>query len=1287
MIDFDIAKKIEKAVRCHQAGQFREAEAIYKKILEIHPNHPDALHLSGIIALQSGRHDVAADRMNRAIQNSPDNPICHSNLGAAYNALNRPDQAIACYQKAVELKPDFAEAYHNIGNALQEQGNFNEAILSYQKAVQLNPDDEKTYNNMGLAFQRQGKFDDAVSCYQKTLELEPDIPDTYINMGDALQYQGKFDEAIACYERALELSPDDPHAHSHLLAMFQQTCRWQDIEEAGAIVDELTQEDLDKGIRTPEMPLANLMRYADPRRNLAVAKSWSDDIVRRVSNAGIQFSHKDRKSGSSKIRIGYLSHDFCSHPAAHLTVDLYRLHNRDEFDIFCYSYGEDDGSYYRKRIEKECNCFIDIREMSHGNAAKRIYKDHIDILVDLTGHTEGGRLDIPALRPAPVQVSYLGFLGSTGAEFLDYIITDKIVTPRKHAPYYSEKFAYMPHCYQMNSNVNMEIPFCKREEFGLPEHGFVFCSFNEPYKIEPVMFNIWMKILHQVPGSVLWLYRKSKIVEKNLRREAETRGVNPERLIFAEKVPLDKHLARLKLADLALDTRIYNGGATTSHALRMGVPVITLQGGHFVSRMASSSLTAVGLSELIAHTLEEYEDLAVWLAESPGEVQAIRRRLAKYRTTKPLFDTPRFVRNLETAYKEMRRIFLSGKKPRQIEVKTGNWNQASSIKHQTSSIKHQTSSIKHQTSNIKHQASNIKHQTSSIKHQTSSIKHQTSSICNLGNSLKNQGKLNEAVSCYRKALKLNPKLSQAYISIGNIIQGQGKSDEAVSCYRKALELEPDSAIAFNNMGNVIKDQGDLDEAISCYRKALELNPNMAATYNNLLYQLQQTCDWQGFDDLAARLDDFTQKALDNGIKTAEDPFVNLMRHADSYRNFRVAKSWSDHVSGFVSSLKVDFSHARKPGSSKITVGYLSNTFHNHPGAHLVVNLFGLHKRDEFRIFCYSYGKDDDSYYRKRIVQDCDKFTDIRGMSLLEAATRIHEDQVGILVDLRGHTQGNTLGIPALRPAPVQVSYLGFPGTTGADFFDYIITDRIVAPGHAAYYSENLVFMPHCYQINNHTQAIAEKEWNRRDFGLPEHGFVFCSFNRGYKIEPVMFDAWMRILDQVPESVLWLLPGNRIAETHLRREAQARDVNPERLIFGEILPKAEHLARHRLADLTLDTRIYNGHTTTSDSLWAGLPVITLQGNHFASRVSSSILTAVGLPELITHTLEAYKSLAVLMANTPDELQTIRQKLAKNRLTEPLFDTPRFAVNLEKAYKEMWEIFSAGEKPRQIEVAET
>ena len=590
-------------------------------------------------------------------------------MGNAFKDQSKLTDAILCYQKALEIKPDFSEVYNNMGTAFQGQGKSTDAVSCYKKALEIKPDYVSAYYNLGNAFQEQGEFNEAISYYQKTLELRPDYAEAYNNIGAMFQEQGKLSEAISCYQKALGLKPDYAEAYNNLFHQFQQTCAWQKTEGMAAKFDALTREALDSGIKTTETPFINIMRYTDPSRNFTVAKSWSCDVERITSNLKNHFPHDIRKSRKTKITVGYLSNDFRNHPMAHLMLGLFGLHNRDEFNIFCYSYGKDDVSSYRTRIRRDCDKFVDLGNLNYAIAAKCIYEDQVDILVDLKGYTRGNRIGICALRPAPVQVRYLGLAGTTGADFFNYIITDRIVTPEEHARYYSENFVYMPHCYQVNDHTQeISNKDWKKADFGLPEGSFVFCSFNQGYKIEPVMFNTWMKILRQVQESVLWLQRENEITERNLGLEAEARGVKSDRLIFAEKLPKYEHLARLRLADMALDTRIVSGAATTSDALWVGIPVITLQGSNFASRMSSSILTGIGLSELIVHSIEEYEVLAVRLAHNPGELQTIRQKLTKNLSTEPLFDTPRFTKNLENAYKEMWKIFMAEESPRQIEV-------------------------------------------------------------------------------------------------------------------------------------------------------------------------------------------------------------------------------------------------------------------------------------------------------------------------------------------------------------------------------------------------------------------------------------------------------------------------------------------------------------------------------------------------------------------------------------------------------------------------------------------
>jgi protein O-GlcNAc transferase len=559
---------------------------------------------------------------------------------------------------------------------------------------------------------------------------------------------------------------------------------------------------------------------------------------------------------------------------------------------------------------------------------------------------------------------------------------------------------------------------------------------------------------------------------------------------------------------------------------------------------------------------------------------------------------------------------------------------------------------------------------------------------NLGNALKDQGRFAEAIACYQKALRFRPDYAEAYQNMGVVFTEWDRLAEGIGCFQKAIELRPDFAEAYNFLGLCFEKQAKVAEAISSFEKAIQIKPNYTEAYSYLIHQYQHNCDWQRLVQFSKRLDDLNRQTAGNRKSCAEPPFICMARHADLAQQLMNARTWCRKIVQPLQNLKLPFSFERRRQEiSKLTIGYLSCDFHDHATAHLMLRVFGLHNRDKFEINCYSYGPDDHSNYRKRILEQSDQFIDIRGLSHIDAARRIYADKVDILVDMKGHTQGARLGILACRPAPIQVHYLGYPGTTGADFIDYLISDKIVTPiEHAPFYSEKLVFLPHSYQVNDAQQEIASRVWQKEELGLPHNSFIFSSFNLPYKIDPLMFDCWMRILNQIPHSVLWLFNGGETTTKNLKQEARVRGIDPRRLVFADKLPKAEHLARIRLADLALDTRIVNGHTTTSDSLWAGVPVITLQGGHFASRVSASLLNAIGLSEMTTPNLDAYERLAVRLASHPAEHQKIKAKLALNRLTEPLFDTPGFVGNLEAAYQKMWRIFTAGRAPQQFEVIE-
>ena len=370
---------------------------------------------------------------------------------------------------------------------------------------------------------------------------------------------------------------------------------------------------------------------------------------------------------------------------------------------------------------------------------------------------------------------------------------------------------------------------------------------------------------------------------------------------------------------------------------------------------------------------------------------------------------------------------------------------------------------------------------------------------------------------------------------------------------------------------------------------------------------------------------------------------------------------------------------------RIRIGYFSADFHNHPVAFLMAELFERHDRSKFELIAFSFGPDTDDDIRRRLKVAFDKFIDVRNMSDRDVALLARSLEIDIGVDLKGFTEDARTNIFAMRAAPIQVNYLGYPGTMGADYIDYLIADPMLIPAsHQSHYTEKIVYLPNSYQPNDRKRQISDKAFTRSELGLPQQGFVFCCFNNNYKITPDVFDSWMRILAHVEGSVLWLLEDNEIAARNLKKEASVRGIDPDRLVFAPRMALADHLARHRMADLFLDTLPYNAHTTASDALWAGLPVLTQIGETFAGRVAASLLNAVHLPELVTTTRDDYEALAIELATNPAKLASIKQKLADNRLTTPLFDTELFTKHIEAAYTTMYERYQADLPPDHIHV---
>ena len=548
----------------------------------------------------------------------------------------------------------------------------------------------------------------------------------------------------------------------------------------------------------------------------------------------------------------------------------------------------------------------------------------------------------------------------------------------------------------------------------------------------------------------------------------------------------------------------------------------------------------------------------------------------------------------------------------------------------------------------------------------------------LGNLLALQRKFSEAAMSYRQAITEAPDFAEAHNNLGNLLQMTGSLEEAVVRYRTAVALRHDYVEAFRNLGSVLRRLGRLEEAVAVLRTALAIDPGFTAAIHQLARLSKELCDWTQLDDLTAKL----IKIVEVGSAPV-GPFVFLTLDTTPRQQFLCAKRFAADQLGAVGVRPEAFK-----AKDRITVGYLSADFRDHPVACLTAELFSLHDRGRFRVIGYSYGRDDGSAIRQRLVSSFDEFVDLLDCSHTESAAKIRADGVDILVDLMGYTTDARPEILRLRPAPIQVSYLGYPGTMGSDAVDFVLVDAHVAPAdQQPYFSERLVHLPDCYQVNDRQRPIAPRVPTRSECGLPEEAFVFCCFNAAYKITALMLDIWMRLLGGVPGSVLWLTRPNATAVVNLQREAESRLAGgAARLVFAPPVPtNQEHLARFGIADLFLDTLPFNAHTLASDALWGGCPVLTCTGQAFPGRVAGSLLRAVGLPEMVTHSLADYETLALQLALDPLRLRAIREKLQVNRLTTALFDSRRFTRHLESAFETMWRMHLAGESPRPFAVA--
>lgn len=678
-----------------QSGKPDEAERALKKVLDKNPRHVGALNILGIIMMQTGRLIEAERYMRRALAENATSDATFYNHGVVLKALERPTEALESLNKAIAINPGVADTWNNRGTVYNDLRRYDEAIADFDRAIALNPQHSGAFCNKGKsqaeqgllkqaleAFNRSnainsrlveswvgignvlvqlGRPQEALAAYDKAIAINPNFALALYGAGNALGKMGRYEDAVAAYDKAAALDPELKYLKGARIHAKQHICDWKNL-----------QQDIDRLLADIRKKSAAVV----PFQTFAMPATAADQLqcARRYATEQPAFPPLWRCETyrHERIRLAYLSADFHDHPVAQLIVSVLEQHNRQRFDIAAISLGPDQPSDVRSRIVNAVGPtrFFDMRAKSDSEVAQAIHGMEIDIAIDLGGYTANSRHGVLARRAAPIQVSYLGYAGTMGAKHIDYLLADKTVVPEASAGLYCEKLAWLPDSYMAGDPLRRIAPDGPtRAACGLPQTGFVFCCFSNTFKITPEVFQVWMRLLRAVDGSVLWLAGKAPAAAENLRHAAEAAGVSQQRLVFATRVPdLADHLARHRHADLFLDTLPYNAHATAIDALWAGLPVLACTGETFASRVSASLLKAAGLVELVTASVEEYEALALKLAREPGLLATYRERLARLRTRCPLFDTARFVRHVEAAYSAMYERHSRGEPPEAITV-------------------------------------------------------------------------------------------------------------------------------------------------------------------------------------------------------------------------------------------------------------------------------------------------------------------------------------------------------------------------------------------------------------------------------------------------------------------------------------------------------------------------------------------------------------------------------------------------------------------------------------------
>ncbi|MRR34641.1 glycosyltransferase family 41 protein, partial [bacterium] len=1053
---------LHEALEHHRSGRLDRAGELYEEILRKNPADSGVLSMLGVLKCQQKDFINGIALMEKAVSLSPSTASYYCNLANALNELGRSAEALAACEKAVSLKADYAEAHFIRGICLKRLGRKQESVRSYREAIRHDPDMFRAYLNLGGLLRETGDLDGAVSCFRKALELNPAYAEAHNNLGNAYKSAGNTSLAIECFREAVRIRPDYADAYTNMAGAFKDR---GDIEEAVRLDEKALELNPANSICRSNLLLT--LHYTDLYGSEEVFRKHTEWFrMHAPPEPEIVRDHGNEGSPDRRLRIGYVSPDLKAHSVAFFFEPLLEAHDRDSFEVFCYS-DVADPDETTSRIRAMSDVWRDTSEMEANEIAALIAGDGIDILVDLAGHTGRKQMRIFARKPAPVQVTWLGYPDTTGLATMDYRVTDAHADPPGLTEHLNvEKLFRMPgsflcYCPPRTSPSAAQIPPV------LSSGKVSFGSFNNRAKITKRVVETWAAILRAVPGSRLIIKANSLSDPESqacLLTAFRSEGVCEDRVELHGFVKsVSDHFNLYNCMDIALDTFPYNGTTTTCEALWMGVPVIALAGSSHVSRVCVSIMSNLGLQELLAGSREEYVQKAIALASDTGRLDRLRKGIRQMMERSALMDAGSFTRALEAGYREMWRTWCSERAYlKGVAGPSGELDRlkAAAVLSPGSAEAHQALCSAFRLEGRIDEA--VSFYTDAVSSNTDSgeLRFQ------LANLLKDTGRTGEALVWYARTLERLPDDVRVLNNMGNLLNACERLQEAIDCYSRAAALAPDNAYIRSNLGAALKNQGRVEEAIACQEEALGLKPDLATALSNLA-----AC-------------------------------LNNVDHHDRSRVFEVHSRWARLQDSLHKAPPKPHDNDPDP-ERKIRIGYVSPDFRTHSVAYFIEPVLSSHSKSGFEVFCYANVESPDAM-TERLGQLPDHWRYVSGMDEATVAGLIRRDRIDILVDLAGHTEKGSLPVFARKPAPVQATWLGYPNTTGLDAMDYRITDSLSDPPGDGdrFYSEKLVRLPGpflCYRPSAEAPDIRT--------GEKTGPVTFASFNSISKIAPSVVRVW------------------------------------------------------------------------------------------------------------------------------------------------------------------------------------